>query len=121
MSKDWYEDVHILSGQLRESREAIERLAEFASEQASNSVAYKEGMTNNFGRVMELLNELDVMHLAHEGCGRDEVSMWRQLCHSRAVQLNEAYEKIAKLEDELQRLRDYVGPGYIKHFKEYRK
>lgn len=73
------------------SRECIERLAEFASEQASDAEAYHAS--------------LDDLLYAHRQ-GRDgEVEMWRGLCHSRAVQLNEAYEKIAKLEDEVKFLQ----------------
>lgn len=101
------EELDSISEEIEGNREAVERLAEFASEQASNAAQYKDGMVNNFERVMELLDELDAVHLSrNENVG--EVEMWRGLCHARAVQLNEAYKTIAALQDDVDALQRTV-------------
>ena len=115
MSKDWYEDVYKLNSllvetnrQLDESEEAIERLAEFASEQAYNAEAYKDGMTANFKTANHFLTELEERDSQLEDVDGD-VAMWRQLCHSRAVQLNEAYDEIARLRSQIDYLNDCLS------------
>ena len=122
MSKDWYKEVqkrqlvleaahqqlHDVTLELVRSTEAVERLAEFASEMASDREAFNEGMKANCKTAMEFLNQLEEEQLHASYAEQNDVEMWRGLCHARAVQLNEAYDTIAKLRTQLEDERRQV-------------